>query len=92
MMEWLKNKRCICDEWTFALTAHPGNLQGMMWLKLNGCPWNENTFAAAVISGNIEILNWLKLNLCPMADVIDTDDGLEDETIVQWFDTRRCIC
>ena len=92
MMEWLKNKECSCDEMTFASAALEGNLEGMMWLRLNGCPWDGNTFTFAAEHGNIELLRWLKENDYPMPDVIDADDGLEDETIVQWFDTRRCIC
>ena len=88
MMEWLKDKGCLCNENTFSFTAHHENLEGMMWLKRNDCPWDEKTFAVAAREGNIEQIEWLRVNGCPMANQIRTKKCLEDETIVRWFNTN----
>ena len=87
MMEWLKNKGCICDEMTFAFAATLGNIEGMMWLKVNGCPWNENTYYFAARTRNLQVLEWLKINECPMADRVFAPK-CQDETIVEWFNSN----
>ena len=83
MMEWLKEKGCHCDEWTFAHAARLGNLEGMIWLKLNGCPWYTNMLAFAANYGNIEYMDWLKNNGCPMTNSFYAPKCLKDENVVQ---------
>ena len=85
MMEWLKDKGCLCNENTFSFTAHHENLEGMMWLKRNDCPWDEKTFAVAAREGNIEQIEWLRVNGCPMAGMLRAENSSGDATISQWF-------
>ena len=87
-MKWLTEKGCHYDEWTFAITIAQGNIKNLAWLKRNECHWNEETFNVAAIYGNLEVIDWMKRNECPMANMIPAKNCLEDDTIVQWFNTN----
>ena len=89
MLKWLKDKGCVCNEYTFISAAKRGDLEGMIWLRVNRCPWDKRTFHSAVNKGDIEQMEWLKINECPMSDYIDAENHIMgDETIVRWFNTN----
>ena len=77
MLEWLKEKGCICNENTFTSATAFGNIDGMMWLRVNECPWDERPFIEAAALGNLKVLDWLKINECPMPDTIISKNALE---------------
>ena len=89
MMEWLYDKGCFFNEWTFTFATVFGNLEDMMWLKLNGCPSDYRAFEMAADDANLEFMEFLKINDYPMDDLVGVpEEHLKDETIVQWFKTN----